>query len=113
MTTLYHNPRCSNSREALRLLEETGETIEVVKYLENPPTRRELLQIIELLKIKPIELVRTKEQLWKENFKGKELSDEQVVEAMVNFPILIERPIAINGTHAIVGRPPIKVLEIL
>lgn len=113
MTTLYHNPRCSHSREALRLLEETGETIEVVKYLENPPTRLEILQIIELLKIKPIELVRTKEKLWKEKFKGKELSEEQVIDALVNFPILIERPIAINGTQAIIGRPPLKVLEIL
>ena len=113
MTTLYHNPRCSNSREALRLLEETGETIEVVKYLENPPTRRELLQLIELLKIKPIELVRSKEQIWKDNFKGKELSDEQVVDALSSFPILIERPIAVKGTRAIIGRPPIKVLEIL
>ena len=113
MTTLYHNPRCSSSREALHLLEESGETIEVVRYLETPPSRQELLQIIELLGIKPIELVRTKEDEWKINFKGKELSDSQIVDAMVEFPKLIERPIAIKGTHAVIGRPPKKVLDIL
>ncbi len=113
MTTLYHNPRCSSSREALRLLEESGETIEVVKYLENPPNRKELKQLIELLGIKPIELVRTKEEDWKQNFKGKVLSDSQIIDAMIEFPRLIERPIAIKGTHAIIGRPPTKVLEIL
>lgn len=113
MTTIYHNPRCSSSREALRLLEESGETIEIVKYLENPPTHQELSQLIELLGIKPIELVRTKEDEWKENFKGRVLSDSQIIDAMIKFPKLIERPIAIKGTHAVVGRPPIKVLDIL
>lgn len=113
MTTIYHNPRCSNSREALRLLEESGETIEVIKYLENPPSKEELTQLIELLDIKPIELVRTKENEWKEHFKDKELSDDQIIAAMVKFPKLIERPIAIKGTQAIVGRPPKLVLNIL
>lgn len=113
MTTLYHNPRCSKSRQALNLLEEEGETIEVVRYLENPPSHQELMQIIELLGIKPIELVRTQETAWKENFKGKKLSDEQIVDAMVQNPKLIERPIAIKGTHAVIGRPPEKVLDIL
>ncbi len=113
MTTLYHNPRCSSSREALRLLEESGETIEIVKYLETPPTQQELSQLIELLNISPIDLVRTKEDDWKENFKNKELSDSQIIDAMVKFPKLIERPIAIKGTQAIIGRPPTKVLEIL
>lgn len=113
MTTIYHNPRCSKSREALRLLEEEGETIEIVKYLETPPTHQELRQIIELLGIKPIELVRTTEEDWKQNFKGKELSDSQIIDAMVEFPKLIERPIAIKGTQAIIARPPEKVLDIL
>lgn len=113
MTTLYHNPRCSKSREALHLLEEKGETIEIVKYLEKPPSHQELKQVIELLGIKPIELVRTQELEWKENYKGKELTNEQIIDAMIVNPRLIERPIAINGTHAVIGRPPKKVLDIL
>lgn len=113
MTTIYHNPRCSKSRETLQLLEESGETIEVIKYLENPPSHQELKQIIELLGISPIELVRTQEADWKMNFEGKELSDDEIIQAMVNYPKLIERPIAINGTMAVIGRPPSKVLDIL
>lgn len=113
MTTLYHNPRCSKSREALQLLEEEGETIEIVNYLENPPSTQELKQVIELLGIKPMKLVRTQEADWKENFKGKELTDDEVIDAMVKFPKIIERPIAIHGTKAVIGRPPEKVLDIL
>ncbi len=113
MTTLYHNPRCSKSREALQLLEEKGETIEVIKYLETPPTRQELSQVIELLGIKPIELVRTQENDWKQNYKDKELSDDDVIDAMIAFPKLIERPIAIKGTQAAIGRPPSNILNIL
>lgn len=113
MTTLYHNPRCSKSREALNLLEEKGETLEIIKYLENPPSFQELNQVIELLGIKPIDLVRTQENIWKANYKGQELTDDAIITAMVENPILIERPIAINGTHAVIGRPPEKVLEIL
>ncbi|KJJ39247.1 arsenate reductase (glutaredoxin) [Aequorivita vladivostokensis] len=113
MTTLYHNPRCSKSRQALQLLEEEGETIEIVKYLENPPTHQELKQVIELLGIDPIELVRKQEAEWRENYKGKNLTNEEVIDAMIQHPKLIERPIAIKGTHAVVGRPPEKVLDIL
>src|SRR5690554_1041676 len=113
MTTLYHNPRCSKSREALRLLEEAGETVEIVKYLDTPPSKKELKQIISLLGIKPIALVRIKEKEWKEHYKGKTLSDDEVIDAMVRFPRLIERPIAVKGLNAAIGRPPEDVLEIL
>ncbi|HLT50125.1 MAG TPA: arsenate reductase (glutaredoxin) [Aequorivita sp.] len=113
MTTLYHNPRCSKSREALHLLEEEGETIEIVKYLDTPPTHQELKQVIELLGIKPIALIRTQEADWKQNYKDKNLTDEQIIDIMVQNPKLIERPIAIKGTHAVIGRPPKKVLDIL
>ncbi len=113
MTTLYHNPRCSKSREALHLLEEEGETIEIVKYLDTPPTHQELKQVIELLGIKPITLIRTQEADWKQNYKDKNLTDEQIIDIMVQNPKLIERPIAIKGTHAVIGRPPKKVLDIL
>ncbi|HAV54632.1 MAG TPA: arsenate reductase, partial [Aequorivita sp.] len=97
----------------LQLLEEEGETIEIVKYLENPPTHQELKQVIELLGIDPIELVRKQEAEWRENYKGKNLTNEEVIDAMIQHPKLIERPIAIKGTHAVVGRPPEKVLDIL
>lgn len=113
MTTLYHNPRCSKSRQALNLLEEEGETLEIIKYLENPPSYQELKQVIELLGIKPIDLVRTQESIWKEKFKNIKLTDEEIITAMVENPKLIERPIAIKGTHAVIGRPPKKVLAIL
>ncbi|WP_310993238.1 arsenate reductase (glutaredoxin) [Aequorivita marina] len=112
MTTLYHNPRCSKSRQALKLLEDEGETVEIVKYLENPPTEQELKQVLELLQMKPIELVRTQEKVWKEQYKGKDLSDAAIITAMLENPKLIERPIAIKGTHAVVGRPPENVLEL-
>lgn len=113
MTILYHNPRCSKSREALHLLEAEGETIEIIKYLDNPPSYQELEQVIELLKIQPIDLVRTQEAIWKENYKGKKLTDEEVINAMIENPKLIERPIAIKGTQAVIGRPPEGVLHIL
>lgn len=113
MTTLYHNPRCSKSRLALNLLEEKGETIVIVRYLENTPSKQELKQVIKLLKIEPIELVRKNEPEWKENFKGKDLSADEIIDALIKYPKLIERPIAINGVQAVIGRPPEKVLEIL
>ena len=105
MITIYHNPRCSKSRQGLQLLEESGKEFEVVKYLENTPTEKELADIIYLLGIKPIELVRKNEAIWKENYKGKELSDQEIIKAMIQNPKLIERPIVINGNKAVIGRP--------
>jgi arsenate reductase len=113
MVTLYHNPRCSKSRQALNLLEEHGEEITLIKYLETPPTVAKLTELISLLGIAPIALVRQQEAQWKEKFKGKALTDAEIVNAMVAHPKLIERPIAIKGFKATVGRSPEKVLEIL
>ncbi len=113
MIKIYHNNRCSKSRNGLAILEQSGKEFEVVKYLETPPTIEELTHIISLLKIKPIELVRKNEAIWKENFKGKELSDSQIITAMVNNPKLIERPIVVTNTKAVVGRPPEKITDIL
>ena len=112
-TTILHNPRCSKSRETLQLLEEKGEEIEIVRYLEDTPTREELENILSLLKIKPIELVRTKEAIWKEKYKDKDLSDKEVLDAMLENPRLIERPIVIKNNKAAIGRPPKQVLDIL
>ena len=105
MIAIYHNPRCSKSRQGLQLLEESGKEFEVVKYLEITPTEKELADIIYLLGIKPIELVRKNEAIWKENYKGKELSDQEIIKAMIQNPKLIERPIVINGNKAVIGRP--------
>ncbi|MBP2832750.1 arsenate reductase (glutaredoxin) [Aquimarina sp. U1-2] len=113
MITIYHNPRCRKSRETLQILEECNSNITIVKYLEHPPTYDELKKIINILDILPIDLVRKNESIWKENFKSKHLTNDQLIEVMVNHPKLIERPIIINGTKAIIGRPPERVKEIL
>ncbi|CAA0151984.1 putative arsenate reductase [Tenacibaculum maritimum] len=113
MIKIYHNNRCSKSRSGLEILETSGKEFEVVKYLEQPPSISELTKIINLLNIKPIQLVRKNEAVWKENYKGKELSDTAIMEAMVEYPKLIERPIVINGNKATIGRPPENIHSIL
>jgi arsenate reductase (glutaredoxin) len=113
MIKIYHNNRCSKSRCGLEVLEKSGKAFEIVKYLENVPSKKELTDIIKLLKIKPIDLVRKNEAIWKSDFKGKELSDAEIISAMIENPKLIERPIIINGSKAVIGRPAEKILEII
>jgi len=113
MTTIYHNPRCSKSRQTLQLLEDKNEELNIVKYLEKPPSKTELKNILDLLNIKAIALVRKNEQIWKDNFKGKDLSQEEVIDAMIEYPKLIERPIVVKGSKATIGRPPENVLNII
>jgi arsenate reductase len=113
MIQIYHNSRCTKSRECLVFLEEKGLEYEVVKYLETIPSFEELKVIIGKLGIKPIALVRQKEKVWVENFKGKTLSDDEIIQAMVLNPILIERPIVINGNKAVIARPIEKATAIL
>ena len=113
MIKIYHNPRCGKSREGLQILENSGKDFEVVKYLENVPSFEELKSIIEKLGIKPIDLVRQKEKIWIENFKGKTMSDDETIFAMISNPILIERPIVVNGNKVAIGRPPQNIAEIL
>ncbi|GGW62311.1 arsenate reductase [Winogradskyella epiphytica] len=113
MITIYHNPRCSKSRQGLAILEASNKPFETVKYLETPLSASELKAIISKLEIKPIDLVRKNEAIWKEEFKGKELTDDQVIEAMVTNPKLIERPIVTNGNKAVVGRPPESIESII
>ena len=103
---IYHNPRCSKSRQGLTILEESRLNFETIKYLDVPITFEELSEIIKLLKISPINLVRKNEIIWKENYKGKTLSDIEIITAMVENPKLIERPIVINNGKAVIGRPP-------
>ncbi len=110
---IYHNPRCSKSRETLKLIQETSKEIEIIEYLKNPMTFEELELILSKLSIDPINLVRKKEKIWKENFNNKKLNDNEIIQIMIDNPKIIERPIVINGMKAIIGRPPENVLEIM
>ncbi|TNE55466.1 MAG: arsenate reductase (glutaredoxin) [Bacteroidetes bacterium] len=112
-TIIYHNPRCSKSREAKGLLEAENCEIEVVEYLKDTPDKSEIKKLVDLLGIAPHDLIRKGEAIYKEQYKGKELSDEQWIEAMAAHPILIERPIIIQGNKAVVGRPPSLVLDLV
>ena len=110
---ILHNPRCSKSRQALNILNEKNIDVEVVEYLKTPLSREELTKIIQQLGILPEKLVRKNETEFKEHFKGKNLTDEEWIDAMVSYPKLIERPIVIKNNKAIIGRPPEKVMEII
>lgn len=113
MIKIYHNPRCRKSREGLEILEKSGKTFEIVKYLEDTPSEAALKTLIGNLGIAPMDLVRKNEAIWKEQYKGKNLSDDAIIKAMVTHPKLIERPIVVNGKKAVIGRPPEKINDIL
>ena len=113
MIKIYHNPRCSKSRQGVEILENSKKEFEIVKYLEEIPTEKELTEIIKMLDISPIQLVRKTEKIWKENYKGKELSDKEIIKAMIEYPKLIERPIVINNNKAVIGRPPENIKSII
>lgn len=110
---IYHNPRCGKSREGLAILQESTLSFEIINYLENPLSTAELTEILRLLGISPIDLVRKNETIWKENYKSKNLSDSEIINAMVKNPKLIERPIVINNHKAVIGRPPELIKSIL
>jgi arsenate reductase len=105
MIKIYHNPRCKKSREGLEVLQNSGKPFEVIKYLENIPTKKELIDIIDCLGIEPISLVRKNESIWKEKFKNRLLTDEEIMDAMITYPKLIERPIVVKNTKGVIGRP--------
>lgn len=113
MIKIYHNNRCSKSRSGLEILKNSGKDFQIVNYLENTPTQAELKSIINLLGIKPIDLVRKNEAIWKANYKNKELNDDIIINAMLENPKLIERPIVINDNKAVIGRPPENILNII
>lgn len=112
--TIYHNPRCSKSRQTLALLQGKGVDIEIIEYLKTPPDARQLAAILKKLGIKPAELLRKKENVFKELGLEKKLDDDQaVIKAMLANPVLIERPIVLANNKAAIGRPPENVLDIL
>ncbi len=111
---IYHNPRCSKSRETLKLIQSHEIEPEVILYLENPPSPKELEAVIKYLDIAPRELLRKKEQVYKDkNIADETLTDKNVIRLMCENPVLIERPIVIKDKKAIVGRPPENVLTLL
>jgi arsenate reductase len=112
--TIYHNPRCSKSRQALALLEEKGVRPEIVEYLKTPPSAAELRAILGMLGLAPRELMRRKEASYKEaGLDDPALGDDALIAAMVAHPVLIERPIVVKDGRAALGRPPEAILEIL
>mgnify|MGYP001765493484 CR=1 FL=1 len=113
MTTLWHNPKCSKSREALKLLEEKGVDFEVFKYLDTPPSRSEIVALLKKLGISARDLMRTKEDLYKELGLAKLSDEEALIDALAENPKLIERPILIEENRAVIGRPVEKTIEFL
>jgi len=112
--TIYHNPRCSKSRQTLQLIRDSGVEPNVVEYLKTPPTSAELSSILETLNLMPVELMRRKEGVFSElNLATAELSRDELIAVMVGNPVLIERPIVVKGSDAVIGRPPENVQELL
>lgn len=113
MIQIYHNPRCGKSRNCLAFVTEKEQNIEIIKYLDTPPTKADIVKLLQKLNLKPIQLVRTKESIWIENYKNKTLTDDAIIQAMAEHPILIERPIVIKGDKAIIGRIPEEVAQFI
>ncbi|MFV5701069.1 arsenate reductase (glutaredoxin) [Flavobacterium sp. XS2P12] len=113
MIQIYHNPRCGKSRNCLAFIKESEKEFEVINYLDNVPTFDELKSLIQKLNFEPLALVRQKEKIWIENFKNKPMTNDEIIQAMVMYPILIERPIVIKGNKAIIGRDLDNVTDFL
>ncbi|KVV14982.1 ArsC/Spx/MgsR family protein [Flavobacterium sp. TAB 87] len=113
MIQIYHNPRCGKSRSCVTFLQEENKEFEVIPYLSNVPSAEELQQLLLKLNLSPLELVRTKEKIWIEKYKDQTLNDEQIIQALADNPILIERPIVVKDGIAIIGRDLEKVANFL
>ncbi|MCB1859501.1 MAG: arsenate reductase (glutaredoxin) [Gammaproteobacteria bacterium] len=113
-TEIFHNPRCSKSRQTLQILEENGLQPEITEYLKTPPDKARLEKILNMLGLEPRDLMRRKEAEYREaGLDNESLSREQLIQAMIDHPKLIERPIVIHNGKAVLGRPPEKVLDII
>ncbi|HEX8562165.1 MAG TPA: arsenate reductase (glutaredoxin) [Flavobacterium sp.] len=113
MIQIFHNARCSKSRECLLHLRQSNKQFEVINYLETKPSYAEIVALLKKLAIPPIDLIRKKEPVWVTNYKGKALTDSEVIQAMADHPILIERPIVVNGDKAVIARPLEKAASII
>ncbi|APS39496.1 MULTISPECIES: arsenate reductase (glutaredoxin) [Salegentibacter] len=113
MITVYHNARCKKSREGLEIVKNSGKDYEVREYLKEPLSETELKQILDKLSFYPMQLIRTNEKIWKEEYKNKDLSDRELITVMVKNPKLIERPIVETKDTAVVGRPGSKIEDLL
>lgn len=112
--TIYHNPRCSKSRQTLQLLQEQGIEPVVIEYLNTPLSASELSAVLKKLKLNARDILRSNEQDYKDNqLKNPDLSEKQLIQAMIDYPKIMQRPIVVNGNKAAIGRPPEAVLEIL
>ncbi len=109
---IYHNPRCSKSRAGLKLIQEAGKDVEIIEYLKTPPTETELKKLLHMLGMSPLELIRKNEAIFKEQFKGKELTEDEWIKIMAENPKLIERPIVVDGDKAVMGRPAEKIKDL-
>jgi len=110
---IFHNPRCSKSRQGLEALTDSKINFEVIEYLKTPLTEDEIKDLLLKLKMEPIDLVRKSEAIWKENYKGKNLSNNQIIKAMYENPKLIERPIVVRGEFAVIGRPIENIISLI
>ena len=110
---IYHNPRCRKSREGIKYLESKKINFEVVDYIKNNLSSEQIRNILKKLQLKPIELVRKNEAIWKEKYKGKDFSDEQLIKILSNEPKLIERPIIVSEKLAVIGRPAENIDKLL
>ncbi|TNE82174.1 MAG: arsenate reductase (glutaredoxin) [Bacteroidetes bacterium] len=111
--TIYHNPRCGKSRQTLQLIQDSGTEPTIIEYLKTPLNKAELTDLIAKLGIPAEQLIRKGESIFKDEFKGKNLSESDWIQAMVDHPILMERPVVVKGTKAVIGRPPELVKELL
>lgn len=110
--TVYHNPRCSKSREAIAFLKEQNAEIEIIEYLKEAPTESEIKTLLQKLNLPAFELVRKSEQFFKDNYKHKIFTDKEWIKILVQNPILIERPVIVKGNKAVIGRPTEKINEL-
>ena len=109
---IYHNPRCRKSREALDLIKQNTSEFEIIEYFKNPLQANEIILLLEKLKLKPIDIIRRNEEIWKKNYNENEMCDTEIINAIVENPKLLERPIITNGKKVVIGRPPENVLKL-
>lgn len=110
---ILHNPRCGKSREALKMLQDENCDIEIIEYLKKIPTKKELKHILDKLGLKAIDIVRKKEDVFLKKFKNKTFTNDEWIQILTEYPILIERPIVIDGYKAVIGRPPELVIDLV